>query len=997
VLGAQPSRGATRNLGLTLFVIPVLATALGLAAAGAIWAREASQARQRDLRDASQVATALARSAGAHVDGLRGASALVADDDDVSDAELKAFAGDLLRDSSIAVVADVVPVTDAERASFEARLGKPIVAVGPSGDVAPEAQRATYLPVIDAVRRDPSITVMIGLDLLSNGDRAKAVAESVARRAPTISAPVSLAPNRRTGYLAVAALPTPTGRVVGYLTASFAIDDVLDAALATLGHRPAVAIYDGAERIAGTLDGGASARVVVGGRTLVVRAEDPTSATLWPALVIAAGALLAGIALALSLRRLRRSEHAASALAEHLAHDRSQAMGLAELGRELTVARSRDDVVTLVEERVPGILGAARASLVFVEGPPPTEAAGTAIVPLLDASGVPFGALDLRWAEHQTIGEADPVRLSTLGALVAGTLQRVDAAVLETERLEHLAAFAQHLAVAATAADVRAVVATDGADLVGADDADCVLVAPSGALEASESDRRRRVVPNGAPALVAAAVDRVLAGGDEVTITDSAGRLTFAALPLRAGQLVRGAMRLAWHEPIDADGRLHTMLRTVADLTGQALVRARATDDSVRHSDGLARLAEELAVATTLDQVASAAADYLPTISDAADVHVATDDEGVATDGERHTLTDTSGDTVGELVVAWPGPASPDAGQRQRLRTAIGLIDDTVRRVDIQRSTSETILSLRQRLLRPLPSPAGLDLAARYRPTSRPLGMGGDWYDVVERRDGTVAIVIGDIVGHGIPAIATMIHVSTILGGLVRSSTAPEDLIAQATAMLDGDGMVATAQILLLDPAASALTMVSAGHPPPLLRTASGRVERLPEATHPPLGVGDGEGPVVRVPFPPGAVLVGYTDGLVERRGEPIDDGIGRLADVLATTDGSVWGAIGSLLPAVTPDGGDRGDDDVAIVVAKHRANDDPCARRPGPATGHIAAERGSVGGAGEAEVAQPPGGDRQHHDSHDRQASDGEPAVRDALPLDPHRHHVDQPDEDPA
>jgi serine phosphatase RsbU (regulator of sigma subunit) len=219
-----------------------------------------------------------------------------------------------------------------------------------------------------------------------------------------------------------------------------------------------------------------------------------------------------------------------------------------------------------------------------------------------------------------------------------------------------------------------------------------------------------------------------------------------------------------------------------------------------------------------------------------------------------------------------------------------------------------------------LPSPSGLDLAARYRPTARPLGMGGDWYDVVERRDGTVAIVIGDVVGHGIPAIATMIHLSTILGGLVRSATPPEELIARATAMLDSDGMVATAQVLVIDPAASALTMVSAGHPPPLLRSPSGDVVRIAEATHPPLGVGDGSGRVVRVEFPPGAVVLGYTDGLVERRHESLDAGIGRLAGVLAATNGSVWGTIGRVLSAMVPDGAERGDDDVAIVVARHQA-----------------------------------------------------------------------------
>ena len=91
--------------------------------------------------------------------------------------------------------------------------------------------------------------------------------------------------------------------------------------------------------------------------------------------------------------------------------------------------------------------------------------------------------------------------------------------------------------------------------------------------------------------------------------------------------------------------------------------------------------------------------------------------------------------------------------------------------------------------------------------------------------------------------------------------------------------------------------MVSAGHPPPLLRLPGGRVERLPEATHAPLGVGDGAGARRATsrsrPVP---CVLGYTDGLVERRGEAIDVGITRLADVFATTNGSVWGAVSGVL-----------------------------------------------------------------------------------------------------
>ena len=208
--------------------------------------------------------------------------------------------------------------------------------------------------------------------------------------------------------------------------------------------------------------------------------------------------------------------------------------------------------------------------------------------------------------------------------------------------------------------------------------------------------------------------------------------------------------------------------------------------------------------------------------------------------------------------------------------------------------------------------------------------MGGDWYDIVERRDGRVGIVIGDVVGHGISAIATMIHVSTILSGLVRSDVAVDEIIGQAASMLDVEGMIGTAQVLLIDHRRDELAMISAGHPPPLLRLPDGRVERLAEATHAPLGVGDGSGRVVQVPFPPGSSLLSYTDGLVERRDEPIDVGISRLADVFAATNGSVWGAVSDVLEAMAVPGGERSGDDVAVVIAHHRLPVRPADRRSG-------------------------------------------------------------------
>ena len=168
-----------------------------------------------------------------------------------------------------------------------------------------------------------------------------------------------------------------------------------------------------------------------------------------------------------------------------------------------------------------------------------------------------------------------------------------------------------------------------------------------------------------------------------------------------------------------------------------------------------------------------------------------------------------------------------------------------------------------------------------------------------------------------------MIHVSTILGGLVRSGTPLDEIIGRADAMLDGDGMVATAQVLVHRPRRVELS--DGQRRPPAAAAAPARRRGrapLPEATHPPLGVGDGDGDGrARRRSRPGAVVLGYTDGLIERRGEPIDDGIEPpRRPCWRPRTGRCGAPSATVLTAMAPDGGDRGDDDVAIVVAQHSA-----------------------------------------------------------------------------
>ncbi|HEX8344937.1 MAG TPA: GAF domain-containing SpoIIE family protein phosphatase, partial [Actinoplanes sp.] len=191
-----------------------------------------------------------------------------------------------------------------------------------------------------------------------------------------------------------------------------------------------------------------------------------------------------------------------------------------------------------------------------------------------------------------------------------------------------------------------------------------------------------------------------------------------------------------------------------------------------------------------------------------------------------------------------------------------------------------------QRSLLPsrLPDIAGLDLAARYVP-GHDLGIGGDWYDVFTLPSGWTGAVIGDVSGHGLASAVIMGRIRSAL----RAYALDRDDPAQALTSLDRKihhfeaGTLTTAVYALIAPDRATVHLSSAGHLPPLL-AVPGQPTRLVHLTvDRPLGVG--RPPTNRhttvLDLPPGAALVFYTDGLVERRGELIDTGIDRLANAI--------------------------------------------------------------------------------------------------------------------
>jgi phosphoserine phosphatase RsbU/P len=183
-----------------------------------------------------------------------------------------------------------------------------------------------------------------------------------------------------------------------------------------------------------------------------------------------------------------------------------------------------------------------------------------------------------------------------------------------------------------------------------------------------------------------------------------------------------------------------------------------------------------------------------------------------------------------------------------------------------------------------LPALDGVELAARYLPGHR-LGVGGDWYDVFVLPAGDLGVVVGDVSGHGLRSAVVMGRLRSAL----RAYALLEDDPATVLTFLDRKithfeaGNLATIVYAKINPARTQATISLAGHPPPLLAVPDSATQLLALPVDLPVGVGDAKPRrSTTIDLPTGSTLVCYTDGLVERRGESIDQGLARLRGVVA-------------------------------------------------------------------------------------------------------------------
>ena len=221
------------------------------------------------------------------------------------------------------------------------------------------------------------------------------------------------------------------------------------------------------------------------------------------------------------------------------------------------------------------------------------------------------------------------------------------------------------------------------------------------------------------------------------------------------------------------------------------------------------------------------------------------------------------------------------------------------------------------------PQIPGIQLAARYLPATHGLEVGGDWYDVMVLPSGEVALVIGDVAGRGLDAATVMGQLRTTTRVYAFAGYSPaetvERLNATAADAFDRSDM-ATLFYLVLDPRSSIVRYVNAGHLPPLVLGPDGQVTQLDGPPSLPIGVRPyGRYEATEGQLEPGATLVLYTDGLIERRGESIDVGIERLKTVLEQAPPAFDDLPDALLEQVAP---------ARAALGRHRsarAADRPC------------------------------------------------------------------------
>ncbi|HSX97826.1 MAG TPA: SpoIIE family protein phosphatase, partial [Streptomyces sp.] len=257
---------------------------------------------------------------------------------------------------------------------------------------------------------------------------------------------------------------------------------------------------------------------------------------------------------------------------------------------------------------------------------------------------------------------------------------------------------------------------------------------------------------------------------------------------------------------------------------------------------------------------------------------------------------------------------------------------DNARRYSRERTTALTL----QRSLLPqgLPSQEAVEVASRYLPGGTGTEVGGDWFDVIPLSGARVALVVGDVVGHGLHASASMGRLRTAVRTLADVDLPPDELLTHLDDLVlhlasdlqpaadhfqpTGESG-ATCLYTVYDPVSRRFTLASAGHPLPLIISPDGTAAPVPARPGPPLGIGGLPFEATEIELPEGSLLALYTDGLVQSRERDVDQGIAELQQVVNRSAASLESLCDTVMDAMLPE---SRTDDAALLLARTHALD---------------------------------------------------------------------------
>jgi GAF domain-containing protein len=592
-----------------------------------------------------------------------------------------------------------------------------------------------------------------------------------------------------------------------------------------------------------------------------------------------------------------------------------------------------------------------------------------AALPLRDRSGATFGSLVIAWDHPVSFDELMPT-LTTIAELVAQSVERArlaDDLARDARRQAGLATLAESLAGASNLPEVLSSLAERIAAPLDAIDGVVGLIDRGGRrmrryfrTDTPEGIRalgRVADMSSSSPLVVAARTGEavlvpsrewvVAERPDQLDAFDATGLGATANLPMRNrdGEVI-GAIGIGWGDAVTFDDSTLLVLSTVAELASQTIQRAWLSDERAREAARAARLsqlAEAMAAAATAREVCEVVATDGPAALGAAAVElrvIGSPDEldvdptdlaradraGAPVDppgaGTEETLSvdvPSVDDqrSLGTIHITWPGQYRDDESFRSRLATLVEVVSPTLERVRLAEAEHRLVEDLQARTIRAIPDVAGLEIVGRYEPASAELGMGGDWFEVVELDGGRVGFIVGDVVGHGVASAAEMSQLSAVLGTVLALGTPLEDFFLRVHEVTGSavPTFVATASVTVLDLSSGDLDHVAAGHPPPIV-LAGGVAEPLEGGRAPVVGMAAGRIVPARRRLDPGDALFLYTDGLVERRGEDLDTGLARISEALEAVSGrTLTEQVADLVGHGS--GGGQIEDDIALLAVR--------------------------------------------------------------------------------